>query len=106
VDRARYGVSQGMRGGRGELRWAAGGLRRQLGCLGVELDQAVEISQGEDSLGGRGWPFSIFFIFPISILYSSYYFKFNSILSACFTNSLIKQSEKKCSNMMRQSKHH
>jgi hypothetical protein len=44
--------------------------------------------------------------FPISIFSSSYYSKWNSILSACFTNSLIKQSGKKFSGMMRQSKHH
>ena len=43
VDRARCGVARGMRGGRGELRWAACGLRRRLGCLGAELDQAVEM---------------------------------------------------------------
>jgi hypothetical protein len=82
---------------------------RGLGRLGAKLGQAVEMGQGEDSVGrewldaagptwterkGKDWPFPISFLFPISIFSSSYYFKSNSLLSAWFTNSLIKQSGK------------
>jgi hypothetical protein len=102
-------------------RGMAGGADRRCACAGprtgesgqgsagwgAKLGQAAEMGQGEYSVRGSSWTrlgrrgprgkgkaglFPISFLFPISIFSSSYYFKLNSLLSACFTNSLIKQS--------------
>jgi hypothetical protein len=105
--RATAGRARGCRGGSRALRGGpgdAGRARRAAlgrgwaaqadGVLGRGARPSGRDGLGRGQFGGSGWAFSIFFIFPISILSSSYYFKLNSILSACFTNSLIKQSEK------------
>jgi hypothetical protein len=67
--------------GRGEFEWAAGRSRE-----GTR-------ARGGPGRGREGWAFFLFS--PIFFIFSSfYYFKSNSLLSSCFTNSLIKQSGK------------
>jgi hypothetical protein len=94
-DVGRAGVAWGKRGGRRRARWAAEWAARSWASGGGEevgLGLECRDGPGRGQIGGGdGWAFPHFF--PISIFSSSYYSKLNSILSACFTNSLIKQSE-------------
>jgi hypothetical protein len=80
---------RGPRRGRG--RWSSG-VWATLG--GWPRGQGEQWARRPGQLASRHWagPSSFIFYLSFVLLYSLYHFKSDSLLNACFTNSLIKQN--------------